>query len=77
MIFSAAFKSLEDPVSVYSTPSSYTDFNAEKWWRNKEDIQQVVLEYLKIGNFLLSEKKALRRKRLYTNNQLTKTTAML
>ena len=77
MIFSAVFKSLEDPVSVYSTPSSYTDFNAEKWWRNKEDIQQVVLEYLKIGNFLLSEKKALRRKRLYTNNQLTKTNAML
>ena len=63
MIFKAAFKSLEHPVSVCSSPSSYTTFYAEKWWRTKEDIQKVVLEYLKMGNFVLFERRQLKQMR--------------
>jgi len=60
MIFSAAFKPLEHPVEILCSPSSYTSFDAEKWWRHKEDIQHVVMEYLKIGSFILIERKNLR-----------------
>ena len=61
MIFRAAFKSLEHPVGVYCSPSSYTTFYAEKWWRSREDIQKVLMEYLKLGNFVLFERRQLRR----------------
>ena len=60
MIFKAALKPLEHPVSVYCSPSSYTAFCAEKWWKNREDIQDVLTEYLKIGNFVLFERRKLR-----------------
>jgi len=63
MIFKAAFKTLEHPVGVYNSPSSYTTFYAEKWWRTKEDIQKVVLEYLKMGNFILFERRQLKQMR--------------
>ncbi len=60
MIFNAAFKSLDQPVVICCSPSPYTKFNAEKWWRDKDDIQDVVLEYLKILNFVFFEKKDLK-----------------
>lgn len=60
-IFKAAFKNLEEPPVVYCSPSTYTDFNAEKWWKSKEDIQEVVKEYMKLTNFVLFERRALRR----------------
>lgn len=59
-IFKAAFKSMEDPPELYCSPSSYTEFNAEKWWKSREDIQSVVFEYLKMANFLLFEKRKLK-----------------
>ncbi len=60
-IFRAAFKSLEHPVVVFCSPSPYTKFNAEKWWRDKDDIQDVIMEYLKMANFVLFEKRELRK----------------
>jgi len=60
MIFTATFKNLDHPVEVLCSPSSYSSFNAHRWWRRKEDIQRVVLEYIKMGSFVLFEKKKLR-----------------
>lgn len=56
MIFSTAFEKADLPVHVVSCPSEYSGFNASRWWRNKEDIQKVFMEYLKIGNFLVFER---------------------
>jgi len=60
-IFKAAFKGMEEPPVLLSSPSAYTEFHAEKWWKDREDIQEVVLEYLKMVNFFLFEKRKLRK----------------
>jgi hypothetical protein len=36
-------------------PTEYDDFNAEKWWQNREDLKRGVLEYLKLMNFYARE----------------------
>lgn len=59
-IFEAAFSTFEEPVALYCSPSSYTNFDAEKWWRRRDDIQDVFMEYLKLVNFVLFEKRELR-----------------
>ena len=59
-IFKAAFKNLEDLPVVYCSPSKYSNFHAEKWWRSTEDIQEVVKEYMKLTNFVLFERRELR-----------------
>lgn len=61
-IFRAAFKAMEDAPVLLCSPSSYSDFHPEKWWKDREDIQNVVLEYLKMTNFLLFEKRKLRNR---------------
>ena len=33
-LFKAAFSPMEDPPALYCSPSSYSKFNAEKWWRS-------------------------------------------
>lgn len=59
IIFKKAFSEMEAPVTVLSIPSAYNKFNAEKWWQRKEDIQVVILEYMKLMNFLLFERNKL------------------
>ena len=59
-IFKAAFTPLEEPPALYCSPSSYTKFHAEKWWRSKDDMEVVVQEYLKLVNFALFERRELR-----------------
>jgi uncharacterized SAM-binding protein YcdF (DUF218 family) len=59
MIFNSAFRADGMPVRVICSPSKYTNFNAAKWWSSKQGIQTVVLEYLKMVNFLLFEQKKL------------------
>ena len=66
MIFRAAFRDSETPLVIGCSPSAYTSFRAEKWWKNKEDIQVVLSEYLKITSFVLFEKRVL-KKDLQTN----------
>ncbi len=61
LIFTNAFKQLEDPVEVHCSPSSYSRFNGTRWWRNREDIQDVMMEYVKLGSFYLFDRKELRK----------------
>jgi uncharacterized SAM-binding protein YcdF (DUF218 family) len=57
MIFMSAFRNTGKQVYVGCSPSTYTDFNADRWWRDKEGIQAVLTEYVKIGSFILVERK--------------------
>ena len=60
-IFEAAFSPFEEPVALYCSPSNYTNFDAEKWWRRRDDIQDVFMESLKLANFVLFERRELRK----------------
>ena len=60
-LFRAAFYSMPEAPDIYCSPSRYTNFHAEKWWRDKNDIQKVVVEYLKLTNYVLFERRALRK----------------
>ena len=59
IIFNSAFRKKEIPVTILCSPSIYTSYDTKKWWKHKEDIQQVLLEYLKIANFILFDKRTL------------------
>ncbi|MGI6120146.1 MAG: YdcF family protein [Desulfosporosinus sp.] len=54
-----AMDSLDREVRVISCPTRYDDFNAERWWQNREDLKRGVQEYLKLLNFYLREQFAL------------------
>ncbi len=56
IIFKSAFRKAEMPVHVVSSPSFYSDFNAKKWWRSKEDIKNVVSEYIKMAFFYVVDR---------------------
>ena len=60
MIFRRALRDIEPPVYIGCSPSAYSDFNVKKWWRRKEDIQDVLSEFVKIGSFILVERRGLR-----------------
>ena len=57
MIFNAALKEQNENIYIGTSPSTYSGFSPEKWWRRKEDIQTVVSEYLKIASFIFLEKR--------------------
>jgi len=59
MIFKAALKNNDHPVYIGCSPSAYSDFNAAKWWRDKEGIQSVLTEYAKMVSFVVFEKRKL------------------
>jgi len=59
-IFRYAFRKASRPVSIFSSPSSYTELDAEKWWRNREMVQRVIMEYMKLANFVFFEKSLLK-----------------
>ena len=61
LIFNRALRYQPVPVTIGCSPSSYSGFNPDKWWRRKEDIQSVMSEYLKICSFMLFEKRELKR----------------
>jgi uncharacterized SAM-binding protein YcdF (DUF218 family) len=60
-IFKTAFKSLENPPVLLCSASRYTEFHAERWWKSKEDIQDVVYESVKMAGFLLFDKRKLKK----------------
>ena len=60
MIFKVALREFPTPILIGCSPSAYSGFNPEQWWRRKEDIQSVMSEYLKICSFLLFEKRELK-----------------
>ncbi len=55
-IFRKALSGLDREINIYSSPSSkYDPSNVNQWWKDKEDIKWVVLEYLKLANFYFWE----------------------
>jgi len=50
-IFTKAFSYLDREINIYSSPSKYDSFYAEQWWMDGNDIESVVLEYIKLANF--------------------------
>ena len=61
-IFNAALRDLTFPVYVGCSPSSYSGFNPDKWWRRREDIQSVLSEYMKITSFVLFERRGISKR---------------
>ena len=54
-IFRKALSGLDREISIYSSPSKYDPFNASQWWKDREDMKCVVLEYLKLAHFYFWE----------------------
>lgn len=48
LIFKKALSSINHPVKIIICPSRYSEFNAEEWWKCKEDIEIVLKEYGKL-----------------------------
>ena len=46
-------------VVIVSCPSKYSRFSGKSWWKSKEDIQKVLMEYIKSASFFLIEKRRL------------------
>lgn len=61
-IFKYVLNKTKQPVCLLCSPNPYTKFNAEKWWKNKDDIETVLLEYLKLMNFILFDRRELVQK---------------
>ena len=61
MIFNAAFRDSQTPMIIGCSPSIYSSFNPEGWWRRKEDVQMVLSEFVKIGSFVMFERRGMRR----------------
>jgi len=54
-IFKKALSVLDREIDIYCSPSKYDSSNVNQWWRNREDFQWVVFEYLKLANFYFRE----------------------
>jgi hypothetical protein len=48
----------EAGINVYigTSPSEYSSFNPDRWWKRREDIQSVLSEWVKLLSFLFLEK---------------------
>jgi len=54
-IFKKALSVLDREIDIYCSPSKYDSSNINQWWRNREDFQWVIFEYLKLANFYFRE----------------------
>ena len=54
-IFVKTMKPLDREIIVLSCPTKYDDFDADSWWKNREDLKRGVLEYLKLMHFYMKE----------------------
>ena len=54
-IFEKALSVLDREIVIYCSPSKYDPSNVNQWWRNREDFQWVVFQYLKLANFYFWE----------------------
>ena len=54
-IFEKALSVLDREIDIYCSPSKYDPSNVNHWWRNREDFEWVVFEYLKLANFYFWE----------------------
>jgi len=55
-IFQWACADLGREVSIISCPSSYDEFDAEGWWKDREYASQVFFEYVKWINFYVIDR---------------------
>ena len=53
LIFNKALADLD--VEIYSAPTPYDPFQARGWYKDREDIQSVVTEYIKLANYFVLE----------------------
>lgn len=58
-IFETAFRKDSLKIHLVSSPSKYTEFDPKNWWKSKREIQIVMMEYLKLLNFAVFDKKKL------------------
>jgi len=63
-LFRASFHSLNEAPVIYCSTNPYTDFNAEKWWKDKDHIEKVVGEYVRLVNYVFFERPQLRRREI-------------
>lgn len=56
LIFNRILGDIRPPVQILYSPSPYSDFQPNRWWLTREDIQKVILEYMKIADYLLIER---------------------
>jgi uncharacterized SAM-binding protein YcdF (DUF218 family) len=54
-IFIKAMESIDREIKVLSCPTEYDDFNADRWWKDREDLKRAALEYLKLFHFYVRE----------------------
>lgn len=57
IIFKSVFRHSEIPVFIGCKPGRYSGFNPDRWWRDRENVQNVLNEYFKIGSFIVFERK--------------------
>ncbi len=55
IIFNKSVSTLNRPVKIQADASKYDELYHEIWWRHRETIKTVALEYLKLANFYLRE----------------------
>ena len=53
MIFNNELSKCKNEIEIICNPSKYSNFDGENWWRERESRKKVVLEYLKLIQFLL------------------------
>jgi len=56
IIFRSVLRYPDRKIQVLASPSRYSDFNARHWWKDREDIQDVLSELIKIGAFQTIER---------------------
>ena len=54
-IFVKSLSSLDRKIEIFIRPSKYDKSSVGKWWRNREDFEWVVFEYLKLAHFWFRE----------------------
>jgi uncharacterized SAM-binding protein YcdF (DUF218 family) len=56
LIFNRAFDKSKHNMTIKCSPNYYSDFDPGRWWKNKDDIEIVMVDYLKLFNFFLVER---------------------
>ena len=52
MIFKKTFSSCNHNIRIICVPSSYSEFNPKNWYSHRESRKKVVMEYVKLVNYL-------------------------
>ena len=55
-IFRRSISKLEDPVSVITVPSKYSEFNSRRWYADRQSAKRVVMEYTRLLYFWIWER---------------------